>query len=162
MSAQPEPAGAFPLLGPLPYLHLSLEAARAALGAGPYPSETTWFHVTYDPVLPMILRTGLVPACWWGGDTCAIFGIDALEKVPTWRRHDWIIEIHSPALPGQVKAWWVPSSAIRGAWRHGIFYPADALPSPASARPPSLNRGCECEFASLVGEQQQRWHGSWR
>jgi hypothetical protein len=161
---QPQPDGAFPLTGPVTYLTDDEDAARAMLDRGEFPAPTTWWHVTDPARLPTILAKGLVPGCWRGGDTCAVFGIDALADAPGWRRHDWILEIHSAALSGQAKAWWVPPAAIRGAWRFDTFISARLLHDayPLEAPPSGVADGCPCSLTRLSRDQQAAWRATWR
>jgi hypothetical protein len=147
--------GAFPRLGPLTYLFLSEAEVRAALG-GEYGEERLWFHATDEAAARSAALQGLLPSCWLGGDCCCVFGHDDREQA---RRGEWLLEILSPALPGQLKAWWVPPEAIRGAWHHGAFVPAaelrqNAVPlcGPSTA--------CECDLGRLTAEQVSRWRAS--
>jgi hypothetical protein len=161
MSALPELLGAFPTLGPITYLDLSEAAIQAAIEAGPYPTERTWFHATYSDRLPLIARTGLIPSCWWGGDSCAIFGVDQPRDVSLVRRADPLIEVRSRALDYSVKAWWVPPSAIQGVLlgseRRSLSPERDAGSLVWSHEPD----GCGCELREIVREQQQLWRQRW-
>jgi hypothetical protein len=162
MSAQsPEPAafpGALPSGEPIPYLADDCRTARRLLKAhtSALPIRI-WFHATGEDRVPSIVTTGLIPSCWTNGDSCIVFGLDNLDELPTWRRYDWIIEVRSPAPPGHAKAWWVPPSAITGAWRQGTFTPRDHLPRQAADTAPILADGCDCGLADICREQQQRW-----
>jgi hypothetical protein len=161
---KPRLDGTFPLTGPVTYLTDDPNAARALLDHGEFPEPTTWWHVTDLGSLSSVLVIGLVPGCWRGGDTCAVFGIDALADVPRWRRHDPIVEIRSAALPGQVKAWWVPPTAIRGVWRSGTFIPAHQLSDayPLQIPPSDITDGCPCRLTRLSRDQQTAWRATWR
>jgi hypothetical protein len=147
--------GAFPALGPLTYLHLREDEVRAAL-AGDFGGERVWFHATDEAAARSAALQGLVPSCWLGGDCCCVFGHD--ERAES-RRGQWLLEILSPALPGQLKAWWVPPEAIRGAWHHGKFVAADALREGAVALA-DPDGGCECDLAPLTVEQVALWRAS--
>jgi hypothetical protein len=147
-----ELAGAFPALGPLTYLHLDLAAARAALD-GDYERERTWFHATNEASARSAAVQGLLPSCWVGGDCCCVFGHDEPDQA---RRGDWLLEIRSPALPGQLKAWWVPPQAVRGAWHRGRFVDRHELCQGAVALY-APQGSCDCELAALTVEQVARW-----
>jgi hypothetical protein len=147
-------AGAFPTLGPLPYLHLSPRAVGAAL-AGDYPPARRWYHGTTEAAAMSALAQGLLPGCWVGSGDCCVFGYDAREEIPA-QRNECVLEIYSRALPGQLKAWWVPPQAIVGIWHDRKFAEAAAL---LDAATPSLApRGAyTCELAELVAEQVALW-----
>jgi hypothetical protein len=161
MSVRREHLGAFPTLGPLPYLHLSEDEVRGAAIAGPFPSEATWFHVTYADRLPIVLRTGLIPSCWFGGDSCAVFGFEGHVEVPLMRQSDWILEIRSYALAGPAKAWWVPPSSIHGLWRGGVAHHVPPATYVFQRRWPRQIDGCDCSLSGIVGEQQALWRSTW-
>lgn len=167
MSDLPRPIeaqGAFPTVGPVTYLTDEEPIARALLADGALPPVTTWWHVTYPDRLASIISAGLVPSCWWGGDGCAVFGMDQLSDAPGWRPDDWVLEIQSPALPGSAKAWWVPARAIVGAWRHGRFHTVDELPRLRPAvQSQFINTpaGCSCPLTKLCGDQQTVWRSTW-
>jgi hypothetical protein len=146
-----ECAGAFPALGPLTYLPLDLAAVRAALD-GDYERPRTWFHATNEAAARSAAVQGLLPSCWVGGD-CCVFGHDETERA---RRGDWLLEIRSPALPGQLKAWWVPPQAVRGAWHRGRFVGRNELRQGAVALY-AVHGSCDCELAALTVEQVARW-----
>lgn len=156
MSDQPDLLGAFPLLGPVTYMLLGIEGVRAAL-RGPYPERRIWYHATWESTLGSILRVGIIPSCWWGGDGCCVFGYDRWEEIPEHRRNAWVLDVHSSALPGQLKAWWVPPSAIRGAWHDGTLHEPAELRSRHPATPLEATDGCSCELRWLVAEQQRFW-----
>jgi hypothetical protein len=161
MSIQREQLGAFPAVGPLPYLDLPEGELRAAAESGPYPAETTWFHATYPDRLPLILRTGLIPSCWWGGDSCAVFGVAAHDGVGVMRQDDPLIEVRSCALPDSPKAWWVPPFAIRGVWLHGKRQPVSPDLFRISIAWPRAPDGCGCELTEMVREEQELWRRTW-
>lgn len=155
MSSNHYDRGAFSALGPLTYLHLSEDEVRAAL-SGEFGRERVWFHATDEASARSAALQGLVPSCWRGGDCCCVFGHD--ERVDN-RRGRWLLEIRSAALPGQLKAWWVPPDAIRGAWYDGRFVEAAELRREAVgvAEP---DGSCECDLASLTAEQVALWRAS--
>jgi hypothetical protein len=157
MSTRPDHPGAFPTVGPVPYLFLSETEVRAASASGPFPPETNWIHATYPDRLASVLREGLIPSCWWGGDSCAVFGFDRPDEVPMCRRDDWLLEVRSRALPGSVKAWWVPPTAIQRLWRGGQPVSIhEGLMQGVPAGPP-IQDGCSCDLAEIVREQQAGW-----
>jgi hypothetical protein len=71
-------------------------------------------------------------------------------------RGDWVLEVHSRALPEQQKAWWVPVSAISGAWHSGVFYKAADLRERGGPMVAPAD-SCTCELAELVAEQVALW-----
>ena len=149
-------AGAFSLEGPLTYLHMTEAEVRAALEAAPRPPVARWYHATTEQAARAAVVQGLVPSCWCEGDSCCVFGYSSLEELPPRRRRDWLIEIESRALPGQLKAWWVPPQAIRGAHHQGHFYTAGELrdrPTPLI----EVAETCGCELAEINREQIARW-----
>lgn len=151
-SGPSRPRGAFSLSGPITYLAGSCAEVEQLLAAN-YPASTTWFHGTSRSAAVSACWQGLIPSCWCGGDSCCVFGVDSLDTVAP--RHDWVLEIHSPALPGQLKAWWVPPHAIRGAWHRGLFTPAETLREMGAPRlEPS---GCSCELAAKTLEEIGVW-----
>jgi hypothetical protein len=161
MSDLPESVlGAFPRLGPVTYLPLSPDAVREAL-TGEYPPNRTWFHATWERSLGSILRAGLIPSCWWGGDACCVFGYDRREDIPQHRASGWILEFHSRALEDQLKAWWVPVSALRGAWRWDRFWSVDELRRQFTGSAAATTHGCYCELSELSVEQQRLWQTTW-
>jgi hypothetical protein len=168
MSDQPNSPGeegVFPVLGPVAYLTDDEMTARRMLAERPFPIRRTWWHVTYSEHLTSVLTTGLIPSCWWGGDTCAVFGTDSPTRVPTWRRDDWVIQIRSHALPDAVKAWWVSACAIQGAWRRGRFYSRTKLLAGEHDRRyqhREIRDGCVCTLTDLCREQQSAWRATWQ
>jgi hypothetical protein len=161
MSVRREHLGAFPTLGPLPFLHLSEDEVRGAAIGGPFPSEATWFHMTYPDRLSIILRTGLIPTCWFGGDSCAVFGLERHEEVPLMRKGDWILEIRSCALAGPAKAWWVPLSSIYRLWRGGVAHHVPPATFDDQPHWPRQIHGCDCSLSDIVSEQQALWRSTW-
>jgi hypothetical protein len=153
-SRRPEQLGAFPLRGPVTYLHLTVTEVREAL-RGPYPATTTWFHQTDEAEAASAVWQGLIPSCWVGGDGCCVFGDDRRQPASPYRG-DWILEVQSPALPEQQRAWWVPPARIVGSWHDGGFYSATELRElgPPLLRPTGT---CGCDLAELVGEQVALW-----
>jgi hypothetical protein len=149
-----EQLGAFPLRGPITYLHLTATEVREAL-LGLYPATTTWFHQTAAAEAASAAWQGLIPSCWVGGDGCCVFGDDRRQPASPYRG-DWILEIQSPALPEQQKAWWVPAAQVVGAWHDDVFYSAAELRELGS---PLLSPTgtCACDLADLVGKQVALW-----
>jgi hypothetical protein len=144
--------GAFSLSGPVTYLAGSCAELEELLAAN-YPAPTTWFHGTMREAAISACWQGLVPSCWCDGDTCCVFGVDSLDMVGP--HHDWVLEINSPAIPGQLKAWWVPPHAIRGAWHRGLFLPAAMLREMGT--PLLRPAGCSCELAAKTAEEIGEW-----
>jgi hypothetical protein len=151
-SSRSSSQGAFPLSGPVTYLAGSNAELEELLAAN-YPAPATWFHGTTREAAISACWQGLVPSCWWNGDSCCVFGVDSLGMVGP--HHDWVLEIHSPATPGQLKAWWVPPHAIRGAWHSGLFAPAAMLREMGS--PLLRPTGCSCELAAKTAEEIGEW-----
>jgi hypothetical protein len=146
--------GAFPIRGPLVYLPLTEAEVRSAR-SGPFRPATVWYHRTAEAQAASAAWQGLIPSCWVGGDGCCVFGVDDPDGGSGYRG-DWVLEIHSSALPEEQKAWWVPPVAIRGAWHDGVFHDADDLRSrgwPLLA--PSGS--CACELAVVVAEEIAAW-----
>ena len=151
------------MVGPLPYLKVSEADVRAAASAGPFPAESMWLHATYPNRLLVILHVGLIPSCWWGGDSCAVFGFNSADQVPLSRSGDWLVEIRSCALPGSsAKAWWVPPSAVQRLWHHGCAISIDRAERAAECNQPPKVDGCGCELVDTVREQQEAWRATWR
>ena len=124
--------GVLPLAGPVPYLPDG-DRALVELWAGPRPTEVcTWYHATRELLLTKIAREGLIPSSWTGGDCEVVFGYDERPITPT-SRGDVVLEIRSRALPGQLKALWVPHWCIVGAWRGETFVPVSVLRDEAAA-----------------------------
>ena len=125
--------GVLPLDGPVPYLP---DDGRplAERWAGPRPQRvSTWFHATWEPQLGQIAREGLIPSSWTGGDCSVVFGYDERPPVPS-ARGDVVLQIRSRALPGQLKALWVPWWCIVGAWHGETFVDAETLRAGQAAR----------------------------
>jgi hypothetical protein len=103
----------------------------------------------------------IMPSCSWGGDSCAIFGVDQPRDMSLVRRADPLIEVRSRALDNSVKVWWVPPSAIQGVWlgseRRSLSPERDAGSLVWSHEPD----GCGCELTEIVREQQQLWLQRW-
>jgi hypothetical protein len=161
-SAIDEALGAFPTLGPLTYMELTPTQVRAAL-RGPYPWSRTWYHLTPRETLPIILRQGLVPACWRGGDTCCVFGYDSLLEADLQR--SVAVEVHSSAPETDLKAWWVPFRLIRGFWDSSGFVPIHAARRALAIDEvtlPDVPGGCMCNLSELCDEQISAWRRTWR
>lgn len=147
----------------MPYEARNCEEARQILTVdATFALAKTWWHATYASRLDSVLRFGLLPACWFGGDTCAVFGLDDLGGLPSWRTPDWLIEVHSSALPGPAKAWWVAPGAIRGGWFRGNFVPRLALLQASDLEPTAGQQpdGCACVLSDVCREQQNLWRAS--
>ena len=153
--------GAFPRAGPITYLDVSLTDVQHALD-GPFPEVSTWYHATYENRIGRIIRQGLIPACWRGGDTCCMFGYDT--KLEAELRSPFIIEVTSPALIGELKAWWVPPTKIDGVWLSDRFLSRDQARAEFALRTPQLRDvpgGCACELSDLCSEQITCWRRTW-
>ncbi len=158
LSSVPRPVGAFPEAGPVTYLQLSRPQILAAM-RGPYPASRTWYHATSWDAAVSACRYGLLPSCWWGSDTCCVCGYDRPEDLPEYRRRDWILEIHSAALPGQVKCWWVPAYAIQGGWYERSFHQRSDLLT-GSPSIPKVGDGCWCDLSALSAAEIYDWRRS--
>lgn len=146
------PLGAFPSPGPITYLDLDLDEMETMLRLGPFPPLARWYHATTAEVAARAMVEGLIPSCWRGGDSCAVFGRDSMADLPAWHEDSWLIELESNALRGQVKAWWVPPSHIRGVWHRS------KRQSIKTDRVPIDDfDGCECELAGLTRNEQSDW-----
>lgn len=152
-------AGAFPLAGPLTYLRADFAEIREHLESAEFAPVSIWFHATSEHAARAAAVEGLVPSCWCGGDSCCVFGRSSLNEVPRWRRADWVVEIESRALPGQLKAWWVPPQAIRGAWHEGQFFTREDLVA-RSGLADAVGESCPCDLHELTREQIARWRAA--
>jgi len=128
---------------------------KAALG-GAYPPESVWFHATGHEAAISAIHYGLLPSCWWGSDSCCVFGCERLDDIPAYRRAGWILEIYSAALDIQLKAWWVPARVIRGAWHEGVFHDRTDLQSQVP-RLPAIKDTCDCDLAPLTAAEIVSW-----
>jgi hypothetical protein len=153
--ARRRPRGAFPALGPITYLYLSVPEVERALETGPYRPMTRWFHATTREVAALALEQGLTPSCWRHRDTCAIFGYDSIDDLPAYRQSSWILEIESAALTGQLKAWWAPARSIRAVWHKG----RRRAVAPRLIYPELRGQvdGCACELSELTRAEQLTW-----
>lgn len=158
MSVPLENSGAFPLEGPLTYMFLSPSEVAEHLAGGAFSPRRVWLHATSVEAARAIARQGIVPSCWVGGDSCGVFGYDSAEEIPMYRRQAWLVEVESAALAGQIKAWWVPPSAIRGAWHDGAFVTAAELR--AEDAPLLEPVGCACELSAITSEQIACWRAA--
>jgi len=148
--------GSFPLAGPVPYLTDDEEEARAAL-MGPRPTMRKWFHATDERAASIAVRQGLTPSCWRGSDCCAVCGHADRANVHL-HQGPWVLEIVSPCLEGEIKAWWVPPSSIRGGWRDGEFVPAAEIRRHTfAARSNDHVRPCNCGLSHLVDAEIAAW-----
>ncbi len=158
MSSASDFPGTFPSIGPVTYLPLAPHEVRDLMKGEP-PIERTWFHATHERAARAACRQGLIPSCWTGGDSCCVFGYDDMDQIPI-HRGEWVLEVLSHALESQLKAWWVPATAISGVWRRGRFTRADALRVPSSwLSAPSGS--CACDLADLTTTQIKRWRTTW-
>jgi hypothetical protein len=67
-----------------------------------------------------------------------------------------MVEVESCGLPGQLKAWWVPPQAIRGAWHDGRFHTrAELATHPLVCA--VVVETCSCELEEITREQIARW-----
>lgn len=159
-SVEDDRLGVLPTAGPVPYLTDSEEEARRLLAGAQSSRDITWLHATSVEVARIAAHRGLVPSCWRGGDCCVVFGsADADDVKPS--RRDALVEVVSRAIPGQLRAWWVPRARITGAWVAGAFIPAEQLREPPVALVDGV-RPCECPLSALVGEQQELWRRTWQ
>jgi hypothetical protein len=149
-------AGAFPLAGPLTYLRVPLAEIRDCLQSAEFAPVSIWFHATSEHAARAAAAEGLIPSCWCGGDSCCVFGHSSFDEMPRWRRQDWVVEIESRALPGQLRAWWVPPQAIRGVWHDGQFFGRDELEA-RSGVAELVSESCPCDLHGLTSEQIARW-----
>lgn len=160
MSVPSEVAGTFPDDGPIPYLTDDPAAALDLLGRRQLGRKSgRWFHGTYDDAIGAIAVSGLIPSCWRGGDTCAVFGAARRADVAGSRQHDWVVEVRSVTLPHDLRSWWVPPQAIRGAWRGDSFVDHANLPRAALDLP--APDGCRCALTDVCRRQQQEWADTW-
>src|SRR5439155_18114734 len=125
------------------------------LRRGPYASTRAWYHATYENAVASILAEGLIPSCWWGGDTCCVFGYDTLDEARS-RGTGWVIEIRSEALDGDLKAWWVPRSRIVGVWHETTFHRTGQA-GLTSSQAPKVSGGCSCDLALICEAEAQLW-----
>lgn len=131
--------GVFPLGNPIPYT-----GRVEQLCADNLPPQLTWYHRTRAENVASIVRLGLIPSCWFGGDCCCVFGVDTLGFAVATDPEEWVIEIRSRAEPGtDLKAWWVPPNRIEGAWHLGHFVsPASLLSIPGRDITQRLGKLC--------------------
>lgn len=151
--------GVLPVAGPVPYLPDDGRQRHDRFAADLPTAVRTWWHVTWEPMPAVAARQGLIPSCWSGGDCCVVFGHDEF-CTPSALRGDVVIEVRSRALPGQLKALWVPWWCIVGAWRNGQFIAADHLRREA-AELVDRTSGCTCALSAFMREQQTLWRATW-
>jgi hypothetical protein len=154
--------GSFPAVGPVTYLTDEPAGCRRLM-KGPFPSVRTWFHGTSERVARLACVQGIAPGRWLGtgGERCAVLGYDSLDEFLERRGHLWIVEICGPALAGDLKAWWVPCSSVRGVWRLESFYPRAAIATSCSEPLTFPRSGCACALADICLEQQTLWRRTW-
>jgi hypothetical protein len=153
--------GSFPVAGPVTYLTDDpLECQR--LMAGPPPPLSTWFHGTTERAARLSCVQGIAPGCWigTGGQCCGVLGYGSLSGLLEDRSYSSIVEVVSPALAGDLKAWWVPPTQVRGVWRLGIFLPRKQVA--AACREPLSEPigGCACPLSALCCRQQELWRST--
>jgi hypothetical protein len=154
-SSADDQLGVLPLAGPVPYLTLSKRRARTLL-LGPRPTvASTWVHATSVDNALTASRHGLIPSCWRGGDACVVFGSSGPDDIHP-ARAPALVEVHSLAIPGQLRAWWVPRAQVVGAWIDGEFVNVQALRATGQCRLADVTP-CSCPLADLVREQQELW-----
>lgn len=151
--------GLLPVEGPVPYLPDDGRPAGAYFAGVKPAAVRTWWHVTLEPLPALVARQGLIPSCWRGGDGCVIFGHDERIEPPP-LKGDVVVEVRSRALPGQLKALWVPWWCIVGAWRGDQFVSAEHLREEGAELIDPTN-GCSCELSSFMREQQALWRSTW-
>ena len=156
--------GCFPVVGPVTYLTDDPVECLRLVKLGGTGAPKTWFHGTSERVARLACRQGIAPGCWIGagGQCCGVLGLESLDSFLERRRHLWIIEIVSPAIDGDVKAWWVPPSSIRGVWQMDRFYPRDEIASACAEPLTAPIHGCECPLSALCIQQQVVWRTTWR
>ena len=154
--------GSFPAAGAVTYLTDDLQECRRLM-LGPKAPTRTWFHGTTERVARLACVQGLVPGCWLReGGECCVHGYDSLDAFLERRKHLWIVEVCGPALAGDLKAWWVPRSFVRGIWRLDSFISREevaAMHADALVRP---DPGCGCGLSGECAEQQSTWWNTWR
>jgi len=147
--------GSFSSVGLVVYLTDDAERARRLL-AGPSARYRRWFHATTPEAAVSALQYGLVPSCWLGGDCCAVCGHDSRSDVHS-HQGEAILLVEGAALPGQLKAWWVPASAIVGVFTDDGFSTRAEVLARAPAPALSKCRPCRCGLSDLCAEQISRW-----
>ena len=80
-----------------------------------------------------------------------MFGSSAPGHPPA--RGPALVEVRSLAIPGQLRAWWVPRTQVGGAWIDGEFVSVQTLRATAPCRFAEVTP-CSCPLADLVREQQ--------
>lgn len=154
--------GAFPTSGPVTYLTDDLTECHRMM-TGPHPSVRVWYHGTSEEVARLACVQGIAPGCWTGrgGECCGVTGYNSLEDFLLRAPHLWIIEIESPALEGEIKAWWVPHHNIRGVWHLNSFKPRAEFASSIQAPLTEARSGCHCGLSAICSEQQVLWRSTW-
>jgi len=158
----PSSLGSFPTVGPVTYLIEEPAECRRLL-KGPFPSARAWFHGTTERAAHLACVQGIAPGCWIGAgsECCAVLGHNSLRDFLQKREHLWIVEIFGPALDGDVKAWWVPPSDIRGVWRLDSFCPRDQIAALVREPLTQPRPGCACPLSKICLQQQTLWRGTW-
>jgi len=158
----PNTLGSFPAVGPVTYLTDDPFECQRLMG-GPLPSVCTWFHGTSERAAGLACVQGIAPGCWIGagGECCGVLGYDSPDDFLQRRGHLWIVEIAGPALGGDLKAWWVPPSNVRGVWRLDSFSPRNEVA--ATSREPLTEPrvGCACPLSDICSQQQAFWRSTW-
>jgi hypothetical protein len=154
--------GSFPVAGPVTYLTDDpIECQR--LMKGPFPSVRAWFHGTSRRAASVACIQGLAPGCWIGaGDKCCgVLGYDSPNDFLQRRGHLWIVEIAGPALDGDLKAWWVPPSRVRGVWHLDSFSPRNEFAATSREPLTEPSQGCACPLSGICLQQQTLWRSTW-
>ena len=154
--------GSFPSAGPVTYLSDDPDECRRMM-AGPYPHPRTWYHGTTERIARLACVQGIAPGCWLGtgGKCCGVLGYDALGEFLLRRQHLWILEIAGPALDGDIKAWWVPYSDVRGVWHLDHFVSRAEFARANHGALTMPKGGCECGLSEICAEQQVLWRKTW-
>ena len=154
--------GSFPVAGPVTYMTDDPVECRRLMD-DTLARFKTWFHGTSEHAARLSCVQGIAPGCWigTGGECCGVLGHDSLDCFLERRRHLWILEIVSPAIDGDVKAWWVPSSCIRGVWHLEQFYWRDDVAATCVGPLSEPIDGCGCPLSPICIQQQALWRRTW-
>ena len=154
--------GCFPITGPVTYQTDDPSECQRLLEGAHAPIKT-WFHGTSEEAARLSCVQGIAPGCWLGtgGECCGVLGLDSLDSFLQRRRYLWVIEIVSPAIDSDVKAWWVPPGYIRGIWHLERFYSRDEIAA-SYVGPLSMPMdGCRCPLSPICLQQQALWRRTW-
>jgi hypothetical protein len=153
--------GAFPVDGAVTYLTDNPRECRRLM-RGPKAPVRTWFHGTTERVARLACVQGLVPGCWLReGGECCVHGYYSLDAFLERRKHLWIVEVRGPVLAGDLKAWWVPPSYVRGIWRFDSFISREEVAAMHVDALVEPRTGCGCGLSSECAEQQSTWRSTW-